>query len=75
MIDEMIEEREMYLRMIDELEGGDVVEDYDSPVSRARIHTIHTMLTAIINDINLQIENGEIIEKMLANMEEIVNTS
>ena len=71
----MIEERDMYLRMIDELEGGDVVEDFNSPVSRARIHTVNTMLTAIINDINMQIENAEIIEKMLTRMEEIVNTS
>jgi len=75
MTHEMIAEREMYLRMIEELEGGDVVEDFDSPVSRARIHTINTMLTAIINDINMQIENAEIIEKMLTRMEEIVNTS
>ena len=75
MRDEMIEERDMYLRMIDELEGGDVVEDFNSPVSRARIHTVNTMLTAIINDINMQIENAEIIEKMLTRMEEIVNTS
>lgn len=60
----MIEERDMYLRMIDELEGGDVVEEFNSPVVRARILTVYTMLSAVINDINNNLEAMTTLEEL-----------